>query len=62
MTRNEILAVTNFLGDNITIEQADQLMDEARQLSMADIEWLYNNVEGGPLYTDLSMTMGEMGL
>ena len=60
-TVNELLAIAEFLSDEMTDEQASRLMDEARQLSIADRERLLNALPGGPLYTELSMHNGEMG-
>lgn len=60
MTANDIIAIANFLGDEMTNEQSIQLIDEARQLSIVDRERLYNVIHG-PLYTELSMHDGEMG-
>jgi hypothetical protein len=56
-----ILAIANFLGEAMTEEQSVQLMDEVRELSIADQEMLLANINGGPLYTELSMYDGEMG-
>ena len=61
MTANEILAIADFLGDEMTDAQAERLMDECRQLSIADRERLLATVCGGNLYTDLSMHAHEMG-
>jgi histidinol-phosphate/aromatic aminotransferase/cobyric acid decarboxylase-like protein len=46
MTLNEIVAVANFLGDSITKEQVDALMDEARVLSVAEREALIELIDG----------------
>lgn len=59
-TINELLAIADFLGDDITDEQAENLMDEARQLSISDRERILN-VVGGKFYTQMSMHDGEMG-
>ncbi len=61
MTANEILAIADFLGDEMTDEQTARLMDECRQLSIADCERLLATVCGGNLYTELSMHAHEMG-
>jgi hypothetical protein len=61
MTKNEILAIAEFLGDSMTDDQASQLMDEARELSIADREDLLSALPGGPLYTEMSMHDAEMG-
>lgn len=60
-TINELLAIAEFLGDKLTDEQASRLMDDARQLSIADRERLLNALLGGPLYTEMIMHNGEMG-
>ena len=60
VTKEDVLAISNFLGDNMSCEQAEQLMDLARQLSITDREWLMNRTVGA-LYTELSMNAGEMG-
>jgi hypothetical protein len=60
-TLKEFLTLANFLGDEMTPEQASRLMDEAKQvLSISEIEVLLEEVSG-PLYTELSMYDGEMG-
>jgi len=61
MTANEILAITDFLGAELTNAQAERLMDECRQLSIADRERLLATVEGGPLYGLLSEHYYESG-
>ena len=61
MTANEILAIADFLGDEMTDEQAARLMDGCRQLSVADRERLSATVCGGNLYAELSMHAREMG-
>lgn len=55
-----LLAIAEFLGDEMTDEQASRLMDEARKLSIADRERLLNQLHGGRLYTEMSMHNGEM--
>jgi hypothetical protein len=58
---DRIIAIAEFLGDNITSEQSAQLMDEARQhLSIAEMEILKDHAQGD-LYTSVSMYEGEMG-
>jgi len=59
-TLDQILAIVDFLGDNMTDEQSIQLMDEARQLSIAEQEVLLSRTNG-PFYTEISMYDGEMG-
>ena len=60
-TVNELLAIAEFLGDEINNEQASRLMDEARNLSISDCERLLNELPGGKFYTEISMYNGEMG-
>jgi len=60
-TLEEYKAIVDFLGDEMTEDQATRLMDDARsELSIADVERLKANVSG-PMYTQLSMYEGEMG-
>ncbi len=59
MKTANLLAIAEFLGDEMTDEQASRLMDEARQLSVADREHLLNTLPGGPLYTEMSMHNGD---
>lgn len=61
MRLDELLAIAHFLGDEMTEEQASRLMDEARELSIADREVLLDNIPGGMLYTEMSMHDAEMG-
>jgi hypothetical protein len=61
MTAENIIAIANFLGDAMTYDQSVQLMDEARQLSIADCERIFHEIDGGPMYTQISMYDGEMG-
>ena len=58
----EFIAIAEFLGDDMTDEQAERLMDEARaDLSIADMALLLDKLPGGAFYTQLSMYSGEMG-
>lgn len=61
MTIEEIIAIADFLGDDITEDQFWRLADEARKLSIADRERLHARLCGGPLYTEISMNRAEMG-
>lgn len=61
MTANEILAIAEFLGDEMSDAQAERLMDGCRTLSMADREHVLGTVGGGKLHTELSMHAREMG-
>lgn len=60
-TINELLAISEFLGDEMTEEQSKRLMDQARELSIYDKERLYDALNGGSLFTEMSMYNGEMG-
>jgi hypothetical protein len=60
-TMIEILTIAEFLGENMTNDQADTLMDHARELGIRDKEILKANLPGTPLYTEMSMHEGEMG-
>lgn len=61
MTVEEILAIAEFLGDDINEDQFWRLSDEARKLSISDRERLHARLNGGPLYTEVSMNRAEMG-
>ena len=51
----------DLLGDNMTEDQAIQMMDEIKnELSIEEIQILMDNISG-PLYTELSQYDGEMG-
>lgn len=61
MTCEDFLAINDFLGENITEEQRERLMDKAkRELSKSDLTFLLNKV-CGPMYTELSTHNCEMG-
>ena len=62
MTRQEVMAIAEFLGDDMTDEQAVKLMDEVRRLGEDDKYYLYDYLPGSKLYTLLSEHFGEMGL
>lgn len=64
MTIDEILAVAEFLGDGMTDEQAERLMDEARKLSISDREIMYqafhhHYIVSPKFYTELSTNRYE---
>jgi hypothetical protein len=60
-TLSEFIAIANFLGDDMTEEQASQLMDEAKaDLSAAEIERLQSNIKSR-LYTSCSEYRAECG-
>jgi hypothetical protein len=61
-TLRDFLNLADFLGDEMTEEQAIRFMDEAKQvLSIAEIEVLLNELPGTALYTEVSMYDAEMG-
>lgn len=61
-TLQEFVAIIDFLGDEMTEEQAARLMDEARsELSIADIKKLSNFSGGSNFHYELSQYDGEMG-
>lgn len=58
---DKIVAIIDFLGDNISDDQCAELMDRIKSnLSIAERERLLDKAVG-PIYTDLSMMAGEMG-
>ena len=59
--KETILDIAEFLSGEMTESQAIRLMDLTRQLAPADVHWLYERVPGGPLFTHLSMWIGESG-
>ena len=60
-TFNELLAIAEFLGADMSDVQAERLMDAARELPIADRERLLDCLDGGALYTEISMHDAEMG-
>ena len=59
-TVQNILAIAEFLGDEMTDDQAIRMIDEIKKLSIADREIIYQHIEGR-LYTEMSMHNAEMG-
>lgn len=60
-TYKEFLAIINFLGEDMTEEQAIQLMDEAKEaLSLYEINALYSKCFNA-MYSELSQFNAEMG-
>ena len=60
-TLDDFINICDSLGDEMTEEQAERLMDEAKQtLSISEIEILHDNV-GGKFYTQISQHNAEMG-
>lgn len=60
-TLQDFINVAEFLGDEMTEEQASRLFDQAKnELSITDIKKLHDNV-GGLLYRELSQYNAEMG-
>ena len=61
MNYQTILAIVEFLGEEMTDEQAAKLMDECRFFcSISEMEKLRDQLTG-PLYTLITMHEGEMG-
>jgi hypothetical protein len=57
----DFITVAEFLGNDMTRDQATRIVDEAKQqLSQNDISKLSNYV-GGHLYTDISEYNAECG-
>ena len=62
MTAEEIIQMANSLGDNLSDEQADSLLDAARaSCSLSEIERIRDALDGGLLFTAITMMEGEMG-
>ena len=62
MTTNELIAIANFLGDEITEVQVNRLMDEVRQsVSIADREVILSGLDGNGFYTALRENECELG-
>lgn len=64
MNLNEFLAVVEFLGENMTDTQADELMDKAKEeLTPGEISILGHNslFYNGKLYSAVSEYEGECG-
>lgn len=58
----DFLNLADFLGDEMTDQQASRFMDEAKQcLSIAEIEVLLEALPGTSLYTEVSQYDAEMG-
>jgi hypothetical protein len=58
---NEILIIVEFLGDEMSDDQAERLMDDCQMLSVAAREYVLASLDGGKLYTALSTHNREMG-
>ena len=54
-TIEQLLDLADFLGEDMTSEQAARLMDDARQLSIADKERMLDKLHATPLYTEMSI-------
>lgn len=62
MTTNQLIAIANFLGEDITEDQVNRLMDEVRKsFSITDREDILSCLDGGPLYTALRENECELG-
>lgn len=59
---SNIEAIIEFLGDNMTESQAEQLMDKIKmECSISEREYLLNTCENGTMYTLLSENNRECG-
>lgn len=59
--RQEVLAIARFLGDDMTSEQVDSLMDEIRGWSLEGKFYIADYLNGGPLYTAIREYLAEIG-
>ena len=57
-TVNEILAIAEFLGDDMTTEQAVRLINEIMQLTSSDRAIVYEHIEGR-IYNDMVKIEGS---
>ena len=60
-TCKEVLAIVEFLGDDITDDQASKLMDEIKGMSIVEKEIIMDRLNGGAMYTEMTMHDAEMG-
>ena len=56
-----MLAIAKFLGDDMTPEQANSLMDEIRGWSLDGKFYIADYINGGPLYTVIREHLAEIG-
>lgn len=61
MNVEDIILISEFLGNSITDDQVQRLLEASRQLSIADREYLYESIDGGQIFTEISMNRAEMG-
>ena len=61
MDRKQIVDIANFLGDDMTREQAITLMDEVRGLGIGDKLYVADYLQGGQLYTLIMEHFAEIG-
>jgi hypothetical protein len=56
MRVEDFLNIANFIGDEMTDDQASRLMSDAkRHLSISELEHLLSELPGTPFYTELTM-------
>lgn len=59
--KQEVLAIANFLGDDMTPKQTNSLMDEIREWSLDGKFYIADYLNGGPLYTSIREHLAEIG-
>lgn len=59
-TASQLATTAEILGPSITEEQTNLIMDHAKDLSIADREWISSYVSG-PVYTAMREHEAEMG-
>ena len=61
MTKDEIVSIANFLGEDITDDQINRLMDEVRACSISDREEIKYLLDSISFYTALRENECELG-
>lgn len=61
MNRMEIVTMINFMKDEMTEEMVTRLIDTIRGMSLEDKFYIMDYIYGGPVYTELSMHLAEIG-
>ena len=59
--KQEVLAIAEFLGDNMTSDQVNSLIDEIRGWSLDGKFYIADYLDGGPLYTAIREHLAEIG-
>ena len=59
--RQIIVDVANCLGDRMMAKECNEFMDEIRGWDLDSKYYVYDYLDGGPLFTALSEYFGEMG-